>query len=85
MLLIISLSQSINVKASLVCLKHLGPLDFLHAILRPLVDGMLALAARCGEVGEPFLESQIENLDVNIVAQLLTHDEKEVAEDESSE
>ena len=44
---------------------------------------MLALTTLLWEVREPLLESQTEDLNVNIVAELLTHDEQVVAEDES--
>ena len=42
-------------------------LDILHRILCPLVDGVLALGALRGEVGEAFLEGQAENFHIDVV------------------
>ena len=42
-------------------------LDILHRILCPLVDGVLALGALRGEVGEAFLEGQAEKFHIDVV------------------
>ena len=61
-----------------------GALDIVHTVLGPLIDGVLALAAACLEVREPLLESQAEDSNIDIVAQLLSCDKEVMTEDEGS-
>jgi len=62
-----------------------GTLHVLHVVLSPLIDGVLALATACWEVGEPLLEGQSKYVHINVVAELLGHDEEVVSEDECGE
>ena len=59
-------------------------MNLLNTVLCPLVDWMLAFATLGREVGEPLLESKPEDLHIDVVAELLTNDKEEVAEDEGS-
>ena len=65
----------------LLLLLPFGPLHVFNRVLGPLVDGVLAIAALSGELREAFLERQSENLHIDVVAELLGHDEEEMPED----
>ena len=77
-----SLIFTIVVTAALVFHRTL---HIIYIVLCPLIDGVLALATVCREVGESLLESQTEDAHINVVAELLSRHEEVMTEDESSE
>ena len=80
-----SLIFTIVVTVLVAALVFHSTLHIIYIVLCPLIDGVLALATVCREVGESLLESQTEDAHINVVAELLSRHEEVMTEDESSE